>query len=292
MPEFVDKIIVVDDGSTDGTADLARKAGTTVISHRSNRGVGKAFQSGLEAALVAGADIIANIDADGQFDPAKIPQLIEPIIEGRADFTTASRFKDPALIPEMSVARIAGNRIMSRLISTIARHKFYDVSCGFRAYTRDAALHLNLWGNFTYTQESILDLVIKGMRIEEVPMKIVGTRVTGESRVASNLFRYGFRAAKSILHTYRDFWPGHFYGWLSLLFIVPGSGLIGFLLVHRAVTGTFSPHIWAGFTGGGLLAFGLLMLAIGLIGEMLKRIRLNQELLLYYQRKAYYERSR
>lgn len=285
IPAFVDTIVVVDDGSSDATAAIAAKTRAKVVSHQCNMGVGRAFQTGLIEGLKSGADIIANIDADGQFNPADIPTLIDPIVVGRADFTTASRFKNPDLIPEMPAVKKWGNRMMSHLISKIAGRKFHDVSCGFRAYNREAALQLNLWGDFTYTQESILDLVVKGMRIEEVPLRIRGTRQHGSSKMASNLFRYGFRAAKIILHTYRDFWPIHFFGWLSMLCFVPGTGLILFLFVHRLIAGSFTPHIWAGFTGGGLFVFGLFLLTVGLLGEMLKRIRMNQELLLYYQRR-------
>lgn len=288
---FEPSVFVVDDGSTDGTLKLATEAGARTISHPVNMGVGKAFQTGLAEALKSGADIVVNIDGDGQFDPTKIQDLIQPILDGQADFTTASRFKDPSLVPKMPGIKLWGNRMMSRLISRIAGKKFYDVSCGFRAYNREAALQLNLWGSFTYTQESILDLVIKGMRMEEVPMKIQGVRGTGESKVASNLWRYGFKALKIILHTYRDYWPSHFFGWLSMPFLVSGTGLIIFLFVHRFLAGSFTPHIWAGFTGGGLFALGTVILITGLAGETLKRIRLNQELLLYYHRRNLYKNT-
>ena len=284
-------VVVANDGSKDQTAALAEKAGAIVVSHAVNHGVGRAFRTGLERALKEGADIVVNIDADGQFDPANIPALIQPILDDRADFTTASRFKDPSLLPKMPGIKRWGNRMMSRLISRIAGEKFHDVSCGFRAYNCEAALRLNLWGSFTYTQESILDLVVKGMRIEEVPMVIQGVRSEGESRVASNLWRYGFRALTIILRTYLDYWPIHFFGWLSLPFFIVGGCLIAFLFLHRLIVGSFSPHIWAGFTGAALFWLGLIILVTGLIGEMLKRIRLNQEMLLYDSRRRRHERG-
>lgn len=285
-------VFVIDDGSTDETAKRAEDSGATVISHATNMGVGKAFHTGLIAALESGAEILVNIDADGQFDPANIPALIKPTIDDEADFTTASRFKDTKLIPEMPGIKRWGNKMMSKLISKIAGQKLHDVSCGFRAYNRKTALQLNLWGHFTYTQESILDLSIKGMRLVEVPMKIQGVRSEGKSKVASNLWHYGFKSLKIILRTYLDYWPIHFFGWLSLPFIIPGIALIAFLFIHRTTSGSFSPHIWAGFTGTGLLAFGLITLTTGLIGEMLKRIRLNQEMLLYYHRRDTYAKQK
>ncbi len=290
--KFATSVIVIDDGSTDSTAQDAETAGAIVVSHETNRGVGRAFKTGLEAAIRNGADIIVNIDADGQFNPEDIPALINPIVENKADFVTASRFKDPALIPDMPKIKIWGNKMMSLIISQITGKRFHDVSCGFRAYSREAALRLNLWGDFTYTQESFIDLRIKGMRVEEVPLKIRGEREHGKSRVASNLFKYGIRSAKIILHSYRDYWPLKFFGFISLVFIIPGISFILFLLGHRIVSGHFSPHIWAGFTGGFMVALGALILIVGLIGEMLKRIRLNQEMLLYYQKIQSFKESR
>lgn len=99
-----------------------------------------------------GVDLIVTLDADGQFDPSGMPALIEPVVAGEADFSTASRFKDPSLQPDMPWVRLWGNRVMSRVISRLARQKFHDLSCGMRCYSRTAALHLDLLGHFTYTQ--------------------------------------------------------------------------------------------------------------------------------------------
>ncbi|MBM4148728.1 MAG: glycosyltransferase family 2 protein [Lentisphaerae bacterium] len=281
-------VFVVDDGSSDRTAEIAAGAGARVIFHRTNMGVGAAFRSGLHAALKWGATIIVNMDGDGQFDPARIPDLAAPVINGEADAATASRFADAAMIPEMPRVKLAGNMLISRLISMIAGRRFHDVSCGFRVYNRDTALMLNLWGDFTYTQESLLDLVVKGRTITEVPMRIIGVRPVGASRVASNLWRYGTRALHIILHTYLDYWPMRFFGGLSLPFLCIGTALCAFLLVHRVRSGMFTPHIWAGFSGAAMLAFGVVLFATGLIGTSLKRIRLNQETILYYHRKQQY----
>jgi glycosyltransferase involved in cell wall biosynthesis len=281
-------VLVVDDGSTDRTGALARAAGAQVVTHPVNRGVGAAFQTGMEHALRAGADIIVNIDADGQFDPQRIPEIVTPILQGSAGFVTASRFKEKACYPDMPRIKFAGNLLMSRLVSKIVGQHFYDVSCGFRAYSREAALQLNLWGDFTYTQETFLDLAVKGVVIEEVPMLIRGEREHGKSRVASNLWRYGRKTLAIILHSLRDYWPMHFFGLLSCVFLVPGIALGAFLLVHRFRSGVFTPHIWAGFVGGALVFLGLLTLVVAMLGEMLKRIRLNQERMLYLQKNDQY----
>ena len=284
--------LVVDDGSTDDTAELARRAGARVISHGMNKGVGKAFQTGLEAGLASGSGFIVNIDGDGQFDARRIPDLLDPIARNRADVTMASRFISRDYIPEMPWIKKVGNYWMSHLISRLANRRFSDVSCGFRAYSREAALHLNVYGDFTYTHESVLDMVVKGMRITEVPMKIQGVRSFGKSRVASNLWRYALKTMSIILRTYRDYWPFLFFGRLSIILFVPGVLLVSFLVLHRLVSGSFFPHIWSGFIGGGLIALSGLVLFAGIVAEMLKRIRLNQERLLYYHKKAMYERNR
>ncbi len=289
---FDTRVVVVDDGSSDGTAEAARRAGAEVISLGSNRGVGHAFRVGLDAALAGGADFVVNMDADGQFDPASIPTLLDPLLKGEADVALGSRFADPRLVPEMPRVKRWGNRWMSRIISHIAGQHFHDVSCGFRAYSREAALRLNLWGSFTYTQESILDMVVKGMRVVEVPVQVRGEREFGESRVASNVWKYGFRALKIILHTFRDYWPLQFFGWMATFCIAPGLVLLAFLLWHRLVSGAFHPHIWAGFVGATLIGLGLLILLLGVTADMLKRIRLNQEQTLFFLRSDHYRRSR
>ena len=279
------RIVVVDDGSSDRTADLARKAGATVISHGENLGVGAAFNTGIEAAVDLGADIVVNMDGDGQFNPRDIPILVKPILNGQADFVTASRFMDKSLTPEMPAVKKWGNRRIARMVSMLIRKRFYDVSCGFRAYSKEAILKLNLIGKFTYTQETFLDLAFKGVKIKEVPLKIKGEREFGKSRVAANLFKYAIQSAKIIIRTYRDYKPMEFFGRIAfILFFF--SVLIGaFFMVHYLKTGHFSPNLWAGFTSGFLFLFGVLFFVTGLLADMFDRIRKNQEKLLYIEKK-------
>jgi len=275
------EVVVVDDGSRDHTAQRAREAGAEVIRHESTRGVGAAFHTGLSRGIEGGADLIVSIDADGQFDPADIPRLVEPIVSGRADFVSASRFADPALAPEMPGIKRWGNRMMSRLISRLAGQRFHDVSCGMRCYSRGAALQLHLLGRFTYTQEVFLNLAFKQLRIVEVPIRVRGEREFGESRVAGNLWRYGVRTAQIIFRCYRDYHPLRFFGGIALGLSVPALLLGGFLLVHYLQTGALTPHKWAGFGAATLLALALLVLQMGIIGDMLARHRVYLEEVLY-----------
>ncbi len=278
------EIVVVDDGSTDQTAEKAATEGALVIHHGVPRGVGSAFQSALARAIDCGADLIVNIDADGQFDPADIPKLVAPVLAGQADFVTASRFKDPALVPDMPWIKRWGNRMMSRLISRLTGQTFHDVSCGMRCYSRRAALSLNLLGQFTYTQEVFLNLAFKQMRLVEVPVKVRGCRQHGESRVAGNLLSYALKTSRIIFRCYRDYHPMRFFGWLAAALFLAAAGLASFFLVHYLTTGSFSPHKWAGFTSAGLSFLSLMMFFMGIIGDMLNRHRIYLEELLYRQR--------
>lgn len=279
------KILVIDDGSTDSTACRAQEAGAKVIPHPENMGVGVAFHTGIDMAIEMGADIVVNMDGDGQFDPKDIPTLITPIIEGKADFVTASRFKDKSLEPQMPAIKKWGNKRIAGLISMLARKRFYDVSCGFRAYSQEALLRLNLMGKFTYTQETFLDFAFKGIKIVEVPLRIKGEREFGKSRVAGNLFNYAGRSATIILRTFRDYRPLEFFGLISIILFLFSLLLGGFFFGYYWKTGRFSPNLWAGFLSGFSLLFAILFFVTGLLADMFDRIRLNQEKMLYLEKK-------
>ncbi len=280
------KVVVVDDGSRDATGRVARAAGATVIERPHTGGVGAAFHSGLAHALESGADMMVTLDADGQFDPATIPTLIEPVLRGEADFATASRFKDPALVPDMPRLKLWGNHFMSRLISRLAGQRLWEVSCGMRCYNRESILRLNLLARFTYTQEVILSLAFKELRLAEVPLRVRGQRQHGNSRVANSLWRYGLKTLRIILRSYRDHRPLQFFFGFAAVLLVVGGGLALFLGLHYLQSGAFSPHKWAGVGAGLLLALAVMMAHMGLMGDMLNRHRIYLEELLYRQRKA------
>jgi glycosyltransferase involved in cell wall biosynthesis len=278
-------ILVVNDGSTDATAERAVEGGAKVLSHDRPLGVGLAFRTALRYALDHGFDLLVTIDSDGQFDPKDIPALAARVVAGEADFATASRFKDPALTPRMPWIKRWGNRQMSRLISRLTGRIFYDVSCGMRCYSRRAMLNLNLIGSFTYTQEVFLNLCFKGLGIVEVPVAVRGVREHGESRVANNLWRYATRTSAIIFRAYRDYNPMRFFGWLALLLLTPAVLLEAFFVGHYLVVGSFSPHKWAGFAGAALLLLSLLMFSLGMIGDLLNRHRIYLEEVLFEQRR-------
>jgi len=221
-------VVVVDDGSTDKTGKIAEKKGAVVLRHARNTGLGSAFKTGVDFAIDSGTDVMVNIDADGQFYPQDIPRLVSPIVKGEAECTTASRFIDKKLYPKMHWLKFYGNKAMSLLISFLTGQRFYDVSCGMRAYNRHALLNFNLAGRFTYTQEAILNLAYKGIIIKEVPIKVIGQRQNGESKIASNLWRYAFRTSSIIFRAFRDYKPLYFFGIIQSNYI-PWRGYFDFI---------------------------------------------------------------
>jgi len=279
------EVIVINDGSVDGTAPAASQAGATILTHRYNRGVGAAFRTGITAAVEAGADVVVNIDADGQFDPADIPTLIEPILTGQADMTTCSRFARKESVPEMPAIKRWGNKVMCRLINRICwGGHFTDVSCGFRAYSRQTAMQLTLFGNFTYTQESFIDLIAKGVHIVEVPLKVRGQREVGRSRVACNLSNYVANAVMIILRAARDTRPLTFFGSIGavlfLLGILCGGTVFGWWLAPGHTSPLRSLLIGSVL----FLTLGFLMIMLALIADMMGRQRRLIEQMLVAQK--------
>jgi glycosyltransferase involved in cell wall biosynthesis len=277
-------ILVIDDGSTDRTVEIARQRGALVVSHRRNLGLGEAFKTAVAAALEKGADVLVTIDADGQFDAGQIPDLVRPIAAGEADVVTGSRFQDGTRPAGMPRARYWGNRFFSALLTSLLAERLRDVSCGFRAYSREALLNLNTIGTYTYTQESIFDLIHKGLRVTEVPITVHYSSER-RSRVAGSLVRYGFNALKIIARTTRDFKPLRFFGVFALLVLAVGAALDLWLVVFYLRTGGFSPYKFVGFVGTALIVLGVLILGFALLADMLDRLRVNQERVLYQQRK-------
>ncbi len=282
------EIIVIDDGSTDKSVELSLKCGVRVVSHDITRGVGAAFQTGVQEALKAKADILINIDGDGQFDAEDISKLIDPIIKNEADFVTASRFKKKEIEPVMPLIKKWGNRRIASLVSMLTGLKFFDVSCGFRAYSRDALLSLNLFGEFTYTQETFLELVFKGFRIKEVPVVVRGVREHGTSRVAKSITKYALNTSKIIFRTFRDYRPLKFFFSIAVICFCFSLLLGSFFFGHYFVKGTFTPHLWAGMTSAFLFGTSILFSVTGLMADMLDRIRRNEDTILYFLKKEHF----
>src|SRR5438874_4283154 len=231
-----------------------------------------------------GADFIVNIDGDGQFNPADIAKLVRPLLDDQADFVTCSRFADPALRPQMPMVKYVGNQAVTRMINWVCGGTcFTDVSCGFRAFNREAAYRLTLFGRFTYTQETFIDLFSKGLRIVEVPLKVRGVREHGKSRVASSIWKYATNSAPIIVRAMRDIQPLKFFGGIAIALFLMGAITLGF------VSGWYvfhAPHKTTPFTSlipisGVLITLAFLMGALALLADMLGRHRRISEELLY-----------
>jgi glycosyltransferase involved in cell wall biosynthesis len=283
------EVFTVDDGSTDGTREVALAHGSKVISHRRNRGLGSTFAAGIDAALRSGADVIVILDGDGQHPPEYIPQLLAPIFRGEAELVTATRFAEPELVPEMPAVKKMGNRLVARMVNLFTGTVLTDVSCGFRAYTRNAALHLNLYGRHTYTHESLLDLAHKGVGLAEVPVPVRGVREHGESRVVKNVWSYGLRTLGITLRAVRDRMPLQFFGSIGFALVLTGLALELAVLVHWATTGRTSPIQSLAVAGATLLIIGALSVLMALVADMMGRQRRTLEMLLYYEKLRYYE---
>jgi glycosyltransferase involved in cell wall biosynthesis len=284
LPKKLDQIdtvqyLVIDDGSTDGTTTLAQSLGTQVVTHVRNRGVGAAFHTAVRYALENDADILVGIDADGQFDPAEIPFMIQPLLANQADMVIGNRFHHGKPI-NMPPVKYWGNRQIAGIVNFVSKQNFQDVSCGFRAYRRDALMRLNLFAEFTYTHETILSLVFQGASVVEYPIK-VKYDPERKSRVAGSLIKYAAQTSKIILRVMLDYRPFYVFGSTGLSLVFIGILCVLFLLGHYAFTQSFTPYKSMGFIGLGFVIFGMLVLIIALVADMLNRLRMNQDKLLY-----------
>jgi glycosyltransferase involved in cell wall biosynthesis len=277
-------VLVVDDGSTDNTFSEATRAGALIVRHPRNLGVGKAFHSAVSFAIDHRYDLMVNIDGDRQFNPQDIPKLVTPVLQGKADMVTASRFIESSMVPDMPKVKLVGNHLMSRLISGLVRQKFHDVSCGFRCYSREALLQMNLHGAFTYTQETFLDFAVKRMTIVEVPIA-VQYFADRKSRVVSSISKYAVHTAKIIFRGYRDYFPLRFFWGIGLVFMVPAVILGAIFFGHYLRTGFFTGYLFAGFLSGFFVMLATVFFVVGTVADMLDRIRSNQERILYRLKK-------
>lgn len=280
--EFVGSL-VIDDGSTDETTKIARQAGAhKILSHKTNIGLGASFRDGINYALGMGADIIVNIDADEQFDPKDISRLIEPILKKEADFVTASRFLNKDAEFRMPWIKKIGNRIFTRIVSRLTNRELTDTQCGFRAYSKEAALRLNIFSDFTYTQEVFLDLVNKGLSVKEIPVRIKERE--GKSKMVKHWHTYGFNALIIIIRTFRDYKPLAFFGSIGLVIFLPGIATGLFMLIHWCIVGRTSPYTSLLYITVIMSILGIIFIVLALIADMIGRQRKIEEEILYWNK--------
>lgn len=273
------EVLVINDGSTDNTVEEARKAGADrIVSFKKNRGLAPAFRAGLETALEMGADIIVNTDGDGQYNGKQIPDLIKPILDGRADFVLGSRTK--GRIEYMPLQKKIGNRIATFVTRHVSGLPVSDAQSGFRAFTRDAAMHLNVMSDYTYVQETLMQAANSRMAYAEVPIEF-RKRAGGPSRLISNIFKYAKRAGTTIVKTYRDYQPLKTFSILGIVLLLIGL-FFGFkVLFHFFQTGTVGLELPSAVLTVLLLIIGVQTIVLGLLADMLKTHRTIQDDILY-----------
>jgi glycosyltransferase involved in cell wall biosynthesis len=288
------EVLVINDGSSDNTAPEAEAAGAIVIDLPGGGGLGVVFRTAIDHAMGRGADVVVNIDGDGQFSSGDIPKLIEPILEDKADFVSCSRFADPALRPQMPLGKYIGNQIVTWIINWICGGtRFTDVSCGFRAFNREAAYRLTLFGRYTYTQETLLDLFGKGVRMTEVPLKVRGVREHGKSRVARSILKYASNSLPIILRAMRDIQPLRFFGGIALVLGVIGGLLAGSVSIWYLMYGRTHPFSLLIPISGVFVTLSFLLGTMALLADMLGRQRrVTEELLYLARRRLYRDRAR
>jgi glycosyltransferase involved in cell wall biosynthesis len=224
--------LVIDDGSTDGTAEIAQRVGVHYISrHPVNRGLATAFQTGVQRALSEGADVIVNTDADNQYNAADIEKLIRPILERQADLVIGIRPIDD--IEHFSWLKKRLQKLGSVAVRALSGTDIRDVTSGFRALSRDAAISINLTTQFTHTLETLIQAGNKNLRIAQVPIRVNDKR--RESRLFQSMGGYVARSMLDVLQIYLHYQGGKVLARLGLVLFAPGL-FLGLRYVYLEMT--------------------------------------------------------
>lgn len=280
---------VIDDGSKDRTVEVAKETGADfVYSNGVNRGIGKTFRHAVERALENGADIMVNIDADGQFDPEDIKKIIAPILAKEADIVSADRF-DHLRAKNIPFLKDLLNRFAAKLIGNFMNTQIKDLTCGFRGYSHEALLRLNLPGDFTYTQETIIDALGKGLKISWVPVEV--TYFEGrKSRVVKSIFNYVSNSSRIIIKAVRDVRPMKFFGIPGLILIIISFIIFGIFFSNYLSDLKITPYRNQLFFAAGFFIVGLQFFVFALMADMIKSNRRLIEDMMYQLKKERYHK--
>ncbi len=274
-------VLVIDDGSKDDTSGVARSLGAKVVRHTANRGLAAAFMTGLQTAIELDADLIVNTDADNQYKGACIPELVRPILEKRADMVVGVR--PIGDIEHFSVVKKILQRIGSAVVRLASGTRVEDAPSGFRALSREAALRINVFSDYSYTLETIIQSGLKNIVVATVPVEV--NPPTRPSRLFRSTTGYVLRSLTTIARI--------FILYRSFRFLALSGGIIfgvGFVLglrfLYYLIEGTGDGHIQSLLLGAVLLIAGFQTFLIGIIADLIAANRKMLEEIQYLQRKG------
>ncbi len=265
------EILVIDDGSSDRTVDIAKRLGAKVVSHKQNMGLAASFKTGLKYALSAGADIIVNTDGDNQYYGGDIELLIKPIVDKTADMVIGAR--DIKNHKEFSPVKKLLQTFGSKVVKLISGADVIDAPSGFRAFSRECASNINVFDNFSYTMETIIQSSAKGYRIISVPVRV--NKQLRKSRLFKNMFQYIFRSGCTIIRMFAIYRPFRFFTVFALSAMFLGTVLI-FRYLYFFLNNDGAGHIQSLLLAAILIIIGFLLQVIAIFADL---ISINRKLL-------------
>lgn len=275
--------LIIDDGSTDDTAKVAKENGVEhIIRHTRNRGLARAFMTGLEACLRLGADCIVNTDADNQYNAGDIPLLVSPIVEGRADIVVGTRPIET--IEHFSPEKKFLQKLGSWVVRVASRTDIPDAPSGFRAFSREAAMQLNVFNEYTYTLETIIQAGQKNMAITSVPVRV--NEYLRPSRLIKSIPSYLRRSIITVIRIFVIYRPFRFFGTIGA--VIFGLGfLIGLRFLWFYFDGQGSGHVQSLILSSVFLGMGFQTFLVAFIANILVvNRRISEEV--RYDTKKYY----
>lgn len=285
IPRHIDgidviEVLLIDDGSTDGSAAIARQHGVDhVVRSPRSRGLAATFTAGINEALRLGADVIVNTDADNQYPGSSIPALVGPILRGEADMVIGDRRIEN--VEHFSFTKKKLQALGSWVVRRVSGTSVIDTTSGFRALTKNAAQRLNLVSDYTYTLESIIQAGKKKLVIAQVPIE---ARKTRPSRLIRSNWDYVKRSAATIVRIYAMYEPLKFFSYVSAVFFVPGVLLSLRYLYFREILNEGQGHVQSVILAAVLLILGFMIFLIGLVMDINATQRRLVEEALYRQR--------
>jgi len=266
--------LVIDDGSTDRTVEVARECGVQhVVSHGRNRGLAAAFLTGLDAGLKAGADVVVNTDADNQYQGSYIAALTAPVVAGNADIVVGERPIES--IEEFSFLKKLLQRFGTWVVRRFSGTPVRDAASGFRAFNRDAAMRLRVHNKYTYTMETLIQAGAERLRVASVPIQV--NPETRPSRLVKSSFSYVIRSMKTIVRSYAIYRPFRFFTIAAAAPGLVGTALLGRWLYYFATDEVYHPRLPNLLGGVVLIVIAGQVMVIAFLGDVVAATRRTVE---------------